>query len=187
MGINTFSPVVPEKAKDILLTEGVLYKDFGEAGQAIIGATQGGSTLEIDWTKKIVEHDGMLGPAKGMRKTEMFFSKLTINFLKVTYVNMAYGLNVLVEDGSDADGTFKKLTFKTSFSSTDVLDNVTYVGYKADGSYCHIKLLNALNIDPISFVFKEKSSVIPPMIYTGFYPYSTPTTPPLLLNEEIPT
>ncbi len=39
MPTNVFIPAVPEKANDILLGEGVLYKNYGEAGEAIIGAT----------------------------------------------------------------------------------------------------------------------------------------------------
>ena len=72
MSTNIFSPAVPEKAKDIFLTEGVLYADYGEVGEAIIGATRGGTKLEIDWTKKIVKYDGAMGPTKGMRRTEKF-------------------------------------------------------------------------------------------------------------------
>lgn len=185
MSTNIFSPAVPEKAKDIFLTEGVLYKDYGEVGEALIGATRGGTKLDIDWTKKIVEYDASMGPTKGMRRTEKFIAKLIVNFLKLTYTNLAYGLNVTVSDGSDQDGTYKKIAFNTSFAASDVLDNITYLGFKANGEYCRIKLEKALNIDNIGLEFKEKDEVVSNMIYTGFYTYAAPTIPGLDIREEI--
>jgi len=185
MATNTFSPAVIDKAKDLFLGEGVLYKDYGEAGQAVIGATRGGSKLEIERAIKDVEYDGSMGPTKGMRRTERFVVKLVVNFLKLTYTNLAYGLNVTVSDGSDQDGTYKKIAFNTTFASTDVLDNITFKGYKADGTYCIIKVEKALNIDNIGLEFKEKDEVVSEMTYTGFYTYSAPTTPPLKIQEEV--
>jgi hypothetical protein len=185
MATNTFSPAVIHKAKDLLLGEGVYYKDYGEVGEVIIGATRGGSKFEIDWSKNVIDYDGAMGPTKGLRRTNRFVAKFVINFLKLTYTNMAYGLNVTISDGSDQDGTYKKMVFNTSFASTDVLTNLTFKGYKADGTYCIIKLENALNIDNISLEFKEKDEVISEMTYTGFYTYTLPTTPPLVIQEEI--
>jgi hypothetical protein len=184
MATNTFSPAVIEKAKDLLLGEGVLYVNYEEDGQAVIGATRGGSKLEIDWSKKEVDYDGSMGPTKGMRRTERFVAKFVINFLKLTYTNLAYGLNVTVSDGTDQDGTYKKISFNLTFASTDVLKNITFVGYKADGTYCIIKLENAFNMDNISLEFKEKDEVVSEMTYTGFYTYAAPTTPPLVIQEE---
>jgi len=187
MATNVFNPAVPEKANDILLGEGELYKDYGLAGSALIGATRGGSKLEIEWIKKEIEYDGAMGPTKGMRRTERFVPKLMINFLKLNYTNFAYGLNVTVSDGTDQDGTYKETAFNTSFAAADVLDNITYKGYTADNDYYIIKVLNALNIDNISLEFKEKDEVVSEMTYTGFYSYLTPTTPPLVIQKEIPS
>lgn len=184
MSTNTFSPAVIHKAKDVLLGEGLVYKDYGESGQALIGATRGGSKLEIERAIKEMEYDGSMGPTKGMRRTERFVAKLMINFLKITYVNLAYGLNVTISDGSDVDGTYKKIAFDTDFDANDVLDNVTFKGYKADGTYCIIKVTKALNIDSIGLEFKEKDEVVSEMTYTGFYTYLAPTTAPLVIQEE---
>jgi hypothetical protein len=188
MPTNTFSPAVIHKAKDLFLGEGALYKDYvSEADKGtLIGATRGGTKLEIEWSKKEVDYDGSMGPTKGMRRTERFVAKLVVNFLKLTYTNLAYGLNVTVSDGSDADGTYKKIAFRTNFESTDPMTNITFRGFKANGEFCVIILENALNIDNISLEFKEKDEVISEMTYTGFYTYAAPTTPPLAIREEIP-
>lgn len=185
MSTNIFTPAVPYKANDLLLTEGIVYKDLGEAGEAIIGATRGGSKLIIDWQKRIMPYDGAMGATKGMRRTEKFYAKLIIMFLKINYVNLAYGLNVTVGDGSDQDGTYKKISFDTDFASGDVLDNVAFLGYKADGKYCKIILENALNTGNIEIEHKEKDELVGEMTFEGFFTYSAPTTAPIKIQEEV--
>jgi hypothetical protein len=185
MPTNTFNPAVPESANDILLGEGVLYKNYGEAGEAIIGATRGGSKLEIDRDIKEIAYDGAMGPTKGMRRYNRFVAKLVVNFLKLTYTNLAYGIPVTVTDGTDADGTYKKIAFDLDIVAADVLTNITFKGQKLDGEYCIIKVENALNIDNISLEFKEKDEVISEMTYTGFYTAAAPTTPPVVIQDEV--
>ena len=185
MGVNTFTPAVPQSAKDILLGEGVLYVDYGEVGEAVIGATRGGSKVEIERVIKEVAYDGSMGATKGMRRTERFVVKMIINFLKLTYTNFVYGLNAAVADGADQDGTYKKITFNTTFASTDLLTNITFKGYKANGKYCIITIGNALDIGNIGLEFKEKDEVISERTYTGFYTYAAPVTPPLAIQEEV--
>lgn len=182
--INKIDPAVIEKVKDLLLGEGIVYKNYGEVGEAIIGATRGGSKLEIEKEIKEIEFDGSLGATKGMRRPSKFIVRLIINFLKINYVNLAYGVNVTVTDGSDALGTYKKITFNTSFASTDVLTNITFKGYKASGEYCVIRLDNAFNMNDISFEFKEKDEIISEMTYTSFYKYLTPSVCGLYIDEE---
>jgi len=185
MPIGVFSPAVPELAKDILLGEGIVYKNYGEEGEAIIGATRSGSKLEIDRSIKEIKFDGAYGPTKSMRRYETCVVKLIINFLKLTYTNLAYGLPVTVSDGSDKDGTYKKISFDLEIAAADVLTNVAFLGYKDNGDYCLIKVDNALNIDKIGLDFKEKDEVTSEMTYTGFYTYADPTTPPLEIREEV--
>lgn len=182
---NSFNPAVPEKSNDILLGEGVVYVNYGEAGEAIIGATRGGSKLEIDKTLKEIGYDGAYGPTKDLRRYERYVVKLIINLLKLNYTTLCYGVPVTVSDGSDIDGTYKKISFDLDFEASDVLDNVTFAGQKQDGSYCIIKVENALNIDNLSFAFNEKDELVSEMTYTGFYTYAAPTIPPLVIHDEV--
>jgi hypothetical protein len=182
LSIYAFNPAVPAKANDILLGEGVV-----KAAGTVIGATQGGSRLEIDRTIDAVKFDGAYGPVKGLRRWNRRVAKLIINFLKITYVNMAYGLNVTVGDGTDADGTYKEITFDLDFAAADVLDYITFEGYKHDGTACIIRLEKALNLGNISAEYKEKGEIIMPMEYTGFYTYAAPTTVPDSIRDYVPT
>lgn len=185
MATNSFVPVPIDKAKDLLLGEGTLYKDYDEISEAAIGATRGGTTFEIERSIKEVEYDGAMGATKGMRRYERCVVRLVINFLKINYVNLAYGLNVTVSDGSDQDGTYKEITFDTDLNSTDVMTNLTFYGKKADGSYCLIKLLNVVNTGNISLEWKAKDELVGELTFTACYAHATPSTPPLEIWEEI--
>jgi len=182
--IGAFSSTIPE-AGDILLGEGIVYKDYGEVSQAVIGATRGGSKLQIEKPIKVVAYDGAYGETKEMRRTELYIIRLVINFLKLSYTNLAYGLPITVTDGSDADGTYKKITFDLEIAAADVLTNITFKGKKMDGNTSLIKVLNALNINPISLEFKSKDEVVAEMTYTGFYFAATPTVPPLEIWDYV--
>jgi len=184
MAQGVWSPTIP-KVGDVMLGEGILYKDYGEGSQAIVGATRGGSKLQIEKPIRVVDYDGAYGETKDMRRTEMFIVRLVVNFLKLSYTNFAYGLPVTVSDGSDADGTYKKTTFNLEIADTDVLTNLTFKGWKMDGTVTLIKVLNALNINPISLEFKAKDEVVAEMTYTGFYFAATPTVPPLEIWDYV--
>jgi hypothetical protein len=177
-----FNPAVPAKSNDILLGEGIV-KNNG----TVIGATQGGSRLEIDRNIKVIKFDGSYGPVKSLRRYERRVAKLIINFLKINYTNIAYGLNVTVSDGSNTTGTYKEIGFDLDFESTDVLDNVTFEGYKHDGTACVILLENALNLGNLGWDLKEKSEVVLPFEYTGFYTSAAPTTVPDEIRDYVPT
>lgn len=184
MAIGVFTPTVPA-ASDIMLGEGVVWKNYGQAGVALIGATRGGGKVEI--TKKIndMKYDGAYGLTKTLRRYDRFEVKMTISFLKINYVNLAYGLPVTIADGTDQDGTYKKLTFDMDIVAADVLTNVAFVGQKHDGKQCIIIINNALNIDNINMDFKEKDELTSDMTYTGFYAYATPTVPPIQILDYL--
>jgi len=176
--IGVMGTTIPN-AQDILLGEGVVYKDYGEGTSAVIGATRGGSRLSVEKPVRVIAYDGSYGPTKNMRRIEMYIVKLIINFLKLTYTNLVYGLSMTVSDGTDQDGTYKKMNFDLEIAAADVLTNVTFKGQKHSGEVTLIKVLNALNISPIKWEFKSKDEIVSEMTYTGFYFAATPTVPPL--------
>lgn len=184
MSVTAVTPVVPEQAKDLMLTEGVIIIDEGDTN-IDYGATRGGSKFDIEKVVEIVNHDGANGAVKGMRRMERFVPKLTVNLLKHNYTNLAYGNAVTVSDGTDKDGTYKEITFDLEIEDTDVLTNICFSGFKANGKYCKIKVFNALNIDSLTFEFTEKNEIVSEQIFTGFYNYATPTTPPFEILEEV--
>lgn len=178
MSTGVVTPVVPS-ANDILLGEGVLYVNYNEVGEAIIGATQGGSKFTLDTKLIDPKVDGVYGPVKGLKRVEKMIPHLVINFLKLTYVSLAYGVPCTVTDR----GAYHEIAFNLNIESTDVLKNVAFIGQKHDGKACKIIVKNSLNVGNIDLNFKEKGEVTSEMDYEGMYAYATPTTPPFEVHE----
>lgn len=185
MANGTFNPAVPDKSNDILLGEGIVWKNYGVGGAAIIGATRGGSKLTLERKIRDIAFDGAYGSVKGLRRFETYKVKLSVNFLKINYTSLSYGLSLTTTDITDADGSFKKTVFNLDFDSADVLTNVAFVGQKNDGKQCIIIVENALNIDNIDLDFKEKDELTTELVYTGFYTYAAPTVPPVKILDYI--
>jgi hypothetical protein len=185
MAVGVFSPAVPDSANSLMLGEGAIFKNYGEAGEAALGATVGGSKLEVDRKINPVKYDGSYGHTKNMKRYDTFEPKLTVKFLKLTYTNMVQGLPTTVTDGTDKDGAYKEISFDIEIAAADVLTNIAFVGQKYDGGEAVILIENALNLGKISLDFKEKNELVAEMEYTGFYGYATPTVPPLLISDEI--
>lgn len=185
MANGVFNPSVPDKSNDILLGEGIVWKNYGVAGAAIIGATRGGSKLTLERKIRDINFDGAYGSVKGLRRFETYKVKLAVNFLKITYTSLSYGLSLTTSAITDVDGSFNKTTFNLDFDSADVLSNVAFVGQKNDGKACIIIVENALNIDNIELDFKEKDELTTELVYTGFYTYAAPTTPPIKILDYV--
>lgn len=178
MAKGVFTPEVPID-NDILLGEGVFYADYGEVGQAVIGATRGGSKLEVERVVREMPYDGAYGQQKGLRRYERYAPKFVANLLKMTYLSLSYGVPC---DTSD-EGDYHELVFRLNIEDTDYLTNIAFVGKKLDGKSCIILLYNVLNDGNISMDFKEKDEVVSEQQYAAHYDSSTPTTPPLEIRD----
>jgi hypothetical protein len=178
--VGVFDPGVIENSKDIILGEGILKFD-GTAD----GATRGGSSIEIDKELKDVNFDGAYGSVKGIERYTKFIPKLKINFLNLTASLLQKCVpGTLTEDLKDEDGDYDEFALDLEITSAHVISDLTFNGQKLNGDSCVADLKNAVNIDSFSLDFKEKDEITSEMIFTGFYAYATPTTPPIDITEE---
>lgn len=180
--VGVFNPNVVENASDLWLGECAVYANY-TGTPVLLGATNGGSKLDLTRTIKDVKYDGAYGKTKELKRTEKLDCKITVNFLKITYANLAYGIPITVVDGSDKDGTYKEIQFDLEMTSSDVLDDISLVGKKWDGKDGIIILENALSVDKIEFDFKSKDHLAAQIIYSGFYTYAAPSTAPLKIRD----
>lgn len=178
MSSGVITPQVPV-ANDILLGEGTVYVNYGEVGEAVIGATQAGSKFSIDIKTIDPKVDGIYGPIRGLKRIDKMIPHLIINFLKLTYVSLAYGVPCTVTDMGD----YHQIDFRLNIEAADVLTNVAFIGSKHDGKACKIIVKNSLNVGNIDLNYKEKGEVTSEMDYEGMYAYATPTVPPFEIRE----
>lgn len=171
---GVFTPEVPDD-NDLLLGEGIVYINYGEAGEAIIGATRDGSKYEEEKVIRTMQYDGAYGKTKGLRRYERRVPRLIVNFLKLSYVNLAYGFpGMTVTDKGD----YHEIIFDLEIADADYLTNIAFIGQTHEGKAVYIKIFNALNDGNVGLNFKEKDEVVGEMQYTGHYDPTTPTTCP---------
>lgn len=175
---GVFTPEVPVE-DDLWLGEGIYYADYGEVGEAVIGATRGGSKVEIDKVIKEIAYDGAYGPTKDMRRYERYVPRFMVNLLKMTYDSLTYAM---AADSSD-EGDYHEITFRLNIEDTDYLTNITFVGKTHAGDNVIITIYNPLNDGNVTLDFKEKDELVSELQYTGHYDPTTPTTPPIEVHE----
>jgi|GEM_PF-2710263 len=172
MSTGVFVPRTPN-AREIFLGEGAVWANYTSSA-VLLGATQGGSKFNID--KKVINPkvDGIYGNVRGIQRVDIFIPHLIINFLKINYTLLGYGLPSTVVD----QGDYHEFSFDLNFEASDVLTDVTFVGQKHTGQLVKISVFNALNVGDIEMDFKEKGEVTTELDYRGCYAAATPTVPP---------
>jgi hypothetical protein len=78
----------------LLLDAGVIYTGWTSIASpgTLLGATKGGSVLEINRTIRDIRPDGSKGPVKGFRRIEDVVATLTVNLIEVTEANLLTAL-----------------------------------------------------------------------------------------------
>lgn len=175
---GVFAGIAPDD-NDILLGEGVYYKNYGLGGEAIIGATSGGSKFELVREIKEIPVDGAYGPIKGLRRFKRYYPRFIVNFLKTTYETLTLGVNADYTD----EGDYKKVTFRINIEDADYVDNIAFVGNKHDGKPCIIIIENVLNDGNLEYEHKEKEELVGEMTYTSHYLRTALTTPTFEIRE----
>jgi len=73
-----------------LLDAGILYKDYGELTQTLLGATRGGGEFALNATYRAMPVDGSRGDIKGFKRLESCRPTLTINPTEITAANLQH-------------------------------------------------------------------------------------------------
>jgi hypothetical protein len=124
----------------LLFDAGALYRDYGEDGEDLIGATRGGSTFNVDREDREIEVDGVHGPVQGLRRTIRHTATLEVTFLEMseqTFVDLTRGT-------STSDGTHHTVTPDNEIVDADFYTNIALVAEINNSSDPAIlKLLNA--------------------------------------------
>lgn len=130
--------------KRIVADAGALYRDYGEVGEELIGATRGGATFTVERDDREVEVDGAMGPIKGLRRTIRHTAMLEVTLVEFsdqTFIDLTRGSSV-------SDGTHHTITPDNAIVAADYYTNIALVADVLDPTITDlviIKLLDALN------------------------------------------
>jgi len=162
---------------NLMIDSGAIYKNYGEASEALIGATSGGSEFAIKVVTRDVKCDGLHGTAKGLTRITSTDCTLLINFLELTTDILKMALMGNVDTTTNVG--YDTVTGKTTIALTDYVDNIAIVG-QLSGSLKPVIIIlkNALSSDGIKFASKDANDNILPVTFTGTIDPNNPTVVP---------
>lgn len=134
--------------ENIQIDYGIIYKDYGETTEELLGPTRGGGTLEITKELRDIETDQSKGKSKGLQVIDSINAKLSVNNLDTSIETLALALPFATLAG-DGDTTPYTLTGETTdvgvIADSAYLTNITMFAKVIGGGYKKITLYNAMN------------------------------------------
>lgn len=160
-GINTETP------NRIVLDAGALYRDYGEAGQDLIGATRGGAVFTVEKEDRNIEVDGGgRGPIKNLIRNIMYVARLEAELLEMsfqTFLDLTRGTAV-------SDGTHFTVTPSVDIADADFYTNISLVAeVKGSGDPIVLKLLDALHKGEWSITTEDQNEGVLPVRFEAHY------------------
>ena len=130
---------------------GLVYENYGEANQRMIGPTRGGCTFEATQTIRDIEFDGKKGKSKGMQVIDAIDCKLTFGELSIAIEDLQMAMPYLEKTGTDPDFKLECTSASLGLIKNEAYaKNITMFGKLANGKYKKISIMNAMNEAPFS-------------------------------------
>jgi hypothetical protein len=166
------STVTTEQINNIILDTGVVYVDYGEAGERILAPTRGGSTWVVEQDVRLIERDGALGKEKGLRRITREDAMLTVRLLDLSKENFHMALR-----GANLTGSTITSTQNGNIELTEYFTNITWVGEDMEGKSRIITLFNAMSDNGLSLNYEDKNEAVLEVVFAGHRDPSDYTEP----------
>ena len=116
--------------KKFIIDSGAVYLNYGESGEALLGATRGGNTFVIETEYRDMPVDGAKGPTKGGRRIVSVNATLTVNMIELSASIMSRALpGSAVADFPTTPGkTHDQITRALAIAAADYATNIALVG-----------------------------------------------------------
>lgn len=164
------SGVSANTPKKVLFGAGTIHKNLKFSGDAwnfaesVVGATSGGSKLEVIPTITEIEVDGALVPVKGLtHKKTGEAATMEVNFIELTDDVMKAAL--IAQLGISEDDAYTVLESKADIEEGDYWENIAFVGKDLNGGNIIAILPNALCTSGLSLEGKDKEASKPAVTF----------------------
>jgi hypothetical protein len=117
--------------KKFVIDSGAVYKNYGESGEALLGATRGGNSFVIETELREMPVDGAKGSVKGDKRITRVVAKITANFVEINpaILQLANPGSVVADyPVSPATKTHDSVTRALQIALTDYVTNIAIVG-----------------------------------------------------------
>ena len=176
--------ITVDTQRRLLRDQGLVYLDYGESGQALLGATKGGNSVEItpEWIQE--RHDGQPGDVKGDKRLVGVSVKLTVNLSEAA--SNAAILASIPGAESSVDSDHNVITRDRQIVAGDYFTNITLLLEKSGTSVLwYFKLKNPLATSPYKVDAKEKDNSINTIEFTAHYTVNDLDTEPWEIGNPV--
>jgi hypothetical protein len=142
-----------EQIENIQIDYGIIFINYGEAGERLLGPTRGGGTFTVEKSIRDIEFDGRKGKTKGMQVLDELNAKLSTPLLDMSLDT----LSMVMPYATYADGKISAKSENFGRLPTGAyLKNIALLARTVGGSYKLIKLYNAMSESDFSFTAAPK-------------------------------
>lgn len=142
---------------EIQIDYGLVYVDYSEASERILGPTRGGAEFTATQQIRDIEFDGRNGKTKDMQHVDFIDAMLKVTSIATSEDDLTLALPWLTVAGVAGSKTFTAgPTDLGMVASADYLTNITVFGKKTGGDYVKITLYHAMNEAPFTLAAVPK-------------------------------
>ena len=142
-----------DQIENIQIDYGIVYVNFGEVGEKLLGPTRGGGTFDVKVTRRQIEFDGRKGNTKGMQVIDEIFAMLSVVLIDTSIDTLEIAMPYVTR-------TLDVLTCESSaigiIPDAAYMANVTMFAKLVSGEYKKITLYSAMNEKDLSLAAKPK-------------------------------
>lgn len=167
--------------QNMVIDEGVAWLDYGEPGERIIGATNGGVSFGFrDFNMREPEIDGLKGPLMGASRVTQAVPQLTIPLVELSLDNLLLGLPgaAATQSGTGAARIATIARDARLVPLGDYATNVAIVGRLSGGEDVVVVVKNAIVMGGISIPMNPSSESTVEMVFVGHYDAAEPEDEP---------
>jgi hypothetical protein len=154
-----YMALTQQQLENIQIDYGIVYVNYGETDQALLGPTRGGGTFIVTKNIREIEFDGRRGKSKGAQVVDEINAQLNVTHLDTSMQTLKLAMPYATFEG-DGSTTPYTITCKSSnvgvIPSTAYLKNITMFAKTVKGEYKKITLYNAMTENDFNFAAVPK-------------------------------
>lgn len=144
-----------QQVENIQIDYGIVYTNYGQTDQALLGPTRGGGTFNVTKTIRDIEYDGSKGKTKGTQVIDDINATLTVTNLNISMANLAIAMPYATYN--DVNNTITCESDNVGIIPDEAyLKNVTMFAKTVKGEYKKITLYNAMTENDFSLAAVPK-------------------------------
>lgn len=143
-----------QQIENIQIDYGMVYVNFGESGERMLGPTRGGGTFTASKNLRDIEFDGRKGKTKGMQVVDEINAMLSVTNLDTSMESLALAMPYATFDGTSITCTSQNIGV---MPDSAYLINIAMFAKVIGGGYKKITLYNAMSENDFSLAAAPKA------------------------------